>query len=134
MLFAVTIHRDTDSDFGVTVPDLPGCFSAGSTLIEALHNAKEAIECHLEGMLMDDEDIPAPAHSLTQSAETADLSSTYHLAVIEVDMDQLSMEKERVNISLPRIALKAIDRAASRAGKTRSAYIVEASLNASRAG
>ncbi|MGA0846442.1 MAG: type II toxin-antitoxin system HicB family antitoxin [Luteolibacter sp.] len=25
------IHKDRDSDYGVTVPDLPGCFSAGDT-------------------------------------------------------------------------------------------------------
>ena len=32
----------------VCVPDLPGCFSAGDTLDEAMENAKEAIELWLE--------------------------------------------------------------------------------------
>lgn len=32
MRFPVVIHKDTDSDYGVTIPDLPGCFSAGTTL------------------------------------------------------------------------------------------------------
>jgi len=35
------------------VPDLPGCFSAGATFDEALTEAVEAIECHLEGLLLD---------------------------------------------------------------------------------
>jgi predicted RNase H-like HicB family nuclease len=52
------MHKDPDSDYGVTVPDLPGCFSAGETVKEALANAKEAIECHLEGMLKDSEIFP----------------------------------------------------------------------------
>jgi predicted RNase H-like HicB family nuclease len=39
--------------YGVVVPDLPGCFSAGDTLEEALTNAQEAILLHLEGLLAD---------------------------------------------------------------------------------
>jgi predicted RNase H-like HicB family nuclease len=36
MYFPIAIHKDPDSDYGVTVPDLPGCFSAGSTIDEAI--------------------------------------------------------------------------------------------------
>jgi len=50
MRYPVVIHKDQDSDYGVTVPDLPGCFSAGSTVDEAIDNAVEAIECHVEGL------------------------------------------------------------------------------------
>ena len=53
--------------YDVTVPDLPGCFSAGDTLAEALGNAKEAVECHLEGMLMDGERIPRPSADIKVS-------------------------------------------------------------------
>jgi predicted RNase H-like HicB family nuclease len=34
--------------YGVVVPDLPGCFSAGDTLEEAVGNSQEAILFHLE--------------------------------------------------------------------------------------
>ncbi len=47
MKYSVVIHKDSKSDYGVIVPDLPGCFSAGSTIDEALENAKEAIESTL---------------------------------------------------------------------------------------
>ncbi|MBN0609850.1 type II toxin-antitoxin system HicB family antitoxin, partial [Pseudomonas aeruginosa] len=30
MKFPVVLHKDPDSDYGVTVPDVPGCFSAGA--------------------------------------------------------------------------------------------------------
>jgi predicted RNase H-like HicB family nuclease len=129
MLFTVIVHHDADSDYGVTVPDLAGCFSAGSTVEEALQNTKEAIECHLEGLLLDGEELPKISR-LPETLEQDDRSA--RLAVIDVDIDGLSNDKERVNISLSRIALRAIDRAAGRAGKTRSAYIVDASLSASR--
>jgi predicted RNase H-like HicB family nuclease len=47
MRYPVVTHKDPDSDYGVTVPDLPGCFSAGETLDEALNEVVEAIECHI---------------------------------------------------------------------------------------
>lgn len=60
MRYPVVIHKDSDSDYGVTVPDLPGCFSAGETMDDALAQAVEAIECHLEGLLLDNEPLPTP--------------------------------------------------------------------------
>ncbi len=52
MKYPIFIHKDESSAYGVIVPDLPGCFSAGDTVEEAVHNAHEAIECHLEGLLL----------------------------------------------------------------------------------
>jgi len=60
MLWPVVIHKDEGSAYGVTVPDLPGCLSAGDSVGEAIRNVAEAILCHLEGMLMDGETIPVP--------------------------------------------------------------------------
>ncbi|MBE7470037.1 MAG: hypothetical protein DPW09_05620 [Anaerolineae bacterium] len=60
MRYPVVIHKDPQSDYGVSMPDLPGCFSAGETLDEALTQVVEAIECHLEGILADGEPIPPP--------------------------------------------------------------------------
>ena len=45
MRYPVVIHKDPDSDYGVTVPDLPGCFSAGETSDEALNEVVEAMVC-----------------------------------------------------------------------------------------
>ena len=58
MNYPVVLHKDRDSDYGVTVPDLPGCFSAGKTVDEALAMAKEAIELHIEELI--DEGLPVP--------------------------------------------------------------------------
>lgn len=55
MRYPIFIEKDPDSDYGVTIPDLSGCFSAGATLDEAISNAREALLTHIEGMLMDDE-------------------------------------------------------------------------------
>ena len=58
MHFPILIHKDRDSDYGVVVPDLPGCFSAGRTIDEAVEMAREAIELHLEGLIEDGKPIP----------------------------------------------------------------------------
>ena len=50
----------THSAFGVVVPDLPGCFSAGDTLDEALDNAREAVAVWLESTLDGGGAIPKP--------------------------------------------------------------------------
>ena len=60
MRYPIVIHKDPESCYGVTVPDLPGCFSAGNTIEEALMQAAEAVECYLEGLLLDSEPIPNP--------------------------------------------------------------------------
>ncbi|MFP3374822.1 MULTISPECIES: type II toxin-antitoxin system HicB family antitoxin, partial [Gammaproteobacteria] len=44
MFYPIAIEAgDHEHAYGVIVPDLPGCFSAGDTLDEAIKNAKEAI-------------------------------------------------------------------------------------------
>ena len=46
--FKVILIEDTEGGYSVEVPELPGCFSEGETLEEALGNAREAIECYLD--------------------------------------------------------------------------------------
>ena len=46
---------DDQTAFSVFFPDIPGCFSAGDSLYDAIKNANEALELHLDGF----SDIPA---------------------------------------------------------------------------
>lgn len=41
---------DEQTAFSVFFPDIPGCFSAGDSLNDALKNANEALALHLEGL------------------------------------------------------------------------------------
>ena len=127
MQYPIFIHKDADSDYGVTVPDLPGCFSAGSTIEEAIENSQEAIECHLEGLLLDDEDIPLKK-PLEDHLINADLHDAV-LALVEVDISKISGKTTRINVSLPERFLKQIDIYTSRHGGNRSGFLVEAAMN-----
>lgn len=53
--YIALIHKDADSDYGVSFPDLPGVISAGGTLDEARAMAIEALAFHLEGLAEDGE-------------------------------------------------------------------------------
>lgn len=61
LVFPIGIEPgDETHAFGVVVPDLPGCFSAGDTLEDAYANAREAIEFHLSGLIDEGMEIPVP--------------------------------------------------------------------------
>lgn len=52
--FTIVLEPDhEDGGYNVVVPALPGCFTQGDTIEEAFQNAKEAIQCHLEGLKAD---------------------------------------------------------------------------------
>ena len=126
MRYPVVIHKEIDSDYGVTVPDLPGCFSAGDTVEDALSNAMEAIECHIEGLLIDGETVPK-AKPLEQHREHPDYRTGFW-ALVDVDVSKLSGKSRRVNITLPERVLTQIDSFASRTGDTRSGLLMNAAL------
>ena len=47
-------------NYSAYVPDLPGCISTGKTIAETKKMIKEAIEFHIEGMLLNGEKLPKP--------------------------------------------------------------------------
>ena len=62
MRYPISIESgDSKHAYGVVVPDLPGCFSAGDTLNEALTNGREAILLHLEDLLDEGQSFPKPS-------------------------------------------------------------------------
>lgn len=127
MRYPVAIEAgDAEHAWGVTVPDLPGCFSAGDTIEEALDNAKEAILLHVEGMLDDGQSV-TEAGSIEQYQKKREFKNRVW-ALVEVDLSELEDTIERVNITLPRRVLHKLDAAARAAGESRSGYIAHLAL------
>lgn len=61
MKYPVAIEAGSDTTaWGVVVPDLPGCYSAGDSLADACENAKEAIGLWVGSAQEDGQPIPAP--------------------------------------------------------------------------
>ena len=47
------IHKDAESDFGVSFPDFPGVVTAGKDLDDARAMAEEALAFHIDGLVED---------------------------------------------------------------------------------
>lgn len=131
MKFIIAIEPGTDTTaFGVVVPDLPGCFSAGDTLDKAVDNAREAIDLWCETVIEDGGDIP-PAKTLTEHQADKDFAG-WIWAVVEVPVERYFGPAEKLNITLPRLLLAKIDEYARAHGETRSGFLAEAARAAMR--
>lgn len=60
--YLVRINKDPESDWGASVPDLPGCVATGKTIDSALRRIQVAIELHLHGMRADGLRVRRPRH------------------------------------------------------------------------
>ena len=99
MRFSVVLHTDDGIRFGVTVPDLPGCFSAGDTFDPAIDSVIEAINLHLGGLTEDGGDVPFP-RSTAEHRINPDFTDGVW-ALVEIDVSRLEGNAEKVNITLP---------------------------------
>ena len=126
MRYPVIIHKDPDSDYGVTVPDLPGCFTAGDTVDDAIVQAAEAIECHIEGLVLDGETVPIPRNIEFHQKNPDYVDGVW--ALVSVTLDKLPGESRRVNITIHELLLALIDQHAKQHGETRSRFIAQAAM------
>ena len=120
--YIALIHKESNSDFGVSFPDLPGCITAGATLQEARALAAEALAFHMEGMAEDGVVAPEPSRleAIMEQRENRDA------VAILVDLPPTAARSVRINVTLPVDVLGAIDRFASAHGLTRSAFLARA--------
>lgn len=125
MKFIIAIEPATETTaFGVVVPDLPGCFSAGDTLDKAVDNAREAIELWCQSVIEDGGDVPM-AKTLAEHQSDPDFAG-WIWAVVEVPVERYFGPAKKLNITLPRLLLVKIDEYARAHGETRSGFLAEA--------
>src|SRR5882724_5479593 len=124
--YIALIHKDADSDYGVSFPDLPGVITAGSDLDEARAMAAEALALHLTGMAADGEAVPEPSslEEIMANAENRDGVAVLIPAPAE------EVKSVRVNITLPTDVLTEIDHYAEQHGFTRSGFLAQAAKKA----
>jgi predicted RNase H-like HicB family nuclease len=129
MIYPIAIEiGNAETAYGVVVPDLPGCFSAGDTMDEAVTNAGEAIYAWIEAALDAGDEIPKP--SSLESVRREPGFEGWAFGVIDVDAAALDSTPERVNIILPRRVLRLLDAKAKSNGESRSGYIAHLALAA----
>lgn len=129
MLYPIAIRPgDAQHAWGVEVPDIPGCFSAGDDLDDAMAMAREAIESHLEILAEDGAAIPA-AQKVTAHQTNADFEGCIW-ALVDIDITKYLGKAEKLNITLPAHLLTRIDEHVKHHPevKSRSGFLASAAL------
>ena len=121
MLYPVYVHKDKDSAFGLTFPDLPGCFAAADESADIPRAAQEAVEAHYGS---DADPIPAPT-GLDQWAGSKDFKGGFWM-LVDIDLAKVRDKAVRVNVSMSEALLQRIDQYASQRRISRSAFLAAA--------
>lgn len=125
MQIVALIGRDGDA-YGMSFPDLPGCVSAAGSLDDLLHEGKEALDLHVEGMLSDGEVLPEFRSLEALKADpalTEDFAEAELVTLLPVDIPGRSV---KVTITMEEHLLARLNKVAERQGYTRSGFIADA--------
>lgn len=107
-IYPVAIELGNENTaFGVVVHDLPGCYSAGDSMDEALENTKEAIEFHLEGLAEQGELPPAPSD--LKDVAAMDEYKGWVLGFVQIDVEPFLGKSSKINVTLPNLLTRKID-------------------------
>ena len=125
MRYPIILQTDNHKQFGVTIPDMPGCFSHGSSVENAINNAREAILFHAEGLVRDKQIIPIPSE-IVDLSDFHEETGTAFLAYADVDIEPIMGPARRINITIRAASLQVIDIRAKERGMNRSEYLAYA--------
>lgn len=90
--YIALVHKDKDTSYGVSFPDVPGCISAGDTFEEAISNAAEALAGHFAMLRADGDSVPRPRsiEALRDDAEFVVDAADAVVAFVAPHGDQVS--------------------------------------------
>ena len=129
MLYPIAIRPgDEQHAWGVDVPDIPGCFSAGEDLDDAMAMAREAIEGYLEILAEDCARIPV-ATPVSAHVSNPEYEGCIW-ALVDIDITRYLGKAEKLNITLPGSLLNRIDEYVKHhpEQKSRSGFLASAAL------
>jgi len=120
--FIALVHKDRDSAFGISFPDLPSVFSAADAEEDLTANAIEALRLWAE-----DETLPMPS-SYDEISSRPDIREQLAAGAFltRVPFIEDTTRTVRANVTFDKGMLDAIDSAAKERGLTRSAFLASA--------
>lgn len=127
MIYPVYVHLgDSEHAHGVTIPDLPGCFSAADDWEDLPTQIQEAVELYFEGETID---IPTPT-PLEKLAKDPRYQDGGIWMLVEIDISRVRPRAVKVNVSLPASLVSRIDSYAKTRHMSRSRFIEQAAKHA----
>ncbi len=117
--YTAIVHQEGESAFGLTFPDLPGCFSAADRWEDIPKNAAEAMDLYFEDMPQ----TPARALDVLRKLPEVQEALTEGATLMAVPYIAPDGTQVKANISLDRGLLRAIDDTARGRKMTRSSFL-----------
>lgn len=120
--YIALVHQDGDSAYGLSFPDLPGCFAAADKWDAISSAATEALDLWFE----DQPDVePASLDAIRKRPDVAEAMAD-GAVLLPVPYISADTAVERVNVTMERSLLRAIDETAKARGLTRSSFLASA--------
>ena len=119
--FVGIIHKEKNSDYGVSFPDFPGCVTAGVTMQDAYEMAAEALQAHIDVMAEYGDAFPEKPLTLDEAKKQPLNKNSQAFFMVEA---QLPSKPKRINIMLDESLISRIDAIAN----NRSAFLAEAAI------
>lgn len=120
--FTAIVHQDGESAFGLTFPDLPGCFAAADDWNAIPTAATEALDLWFEDM----PDVEPSTLDAVRQSEEVQQELSEGAILLPVPYIPADTAVERVNVTIERGLLRAIDETAKSRGMTRSSFLASA--------
>ena len=121
MKYIAIVHKDADSDYGITMPDFPGCFASAVSLEDISKSVQEAVELWAEN-----ENITPPIALELSSVKKLEEAQDAMFYLVDISFDFLEDKVVPVNISMPIYMRNRIDKMAKVRGLSRSAFLLKA--------
>jgi len=129
-VYYAIVHKEPESAFGVSFPDLPSVFSAADEAEDILEHAAEALRLWAE-------DTPLPAPSPLQALlDRADVHAALAEGafIVRIPLIEDDTRVVRINATFETGLLRAIDATAARRGLSRSAFLASCARKEIEAG
>lgn len=127
MLFPAFVEIDADGSASGFFPDVTGCYFAGDTPEQTLHDAHSALHTHFELMAEKGLLIPEPTNQWMNNLPQPGI-----WIYVEIDITRYLGKSERINITMPHLLIEKIDRVVGHDARysSRSHFLAEAARKA----
>ncbi len=113
--YPVSIEEAPEGGYFIQIKDLPGCYSQGETVEEALENIEEARRLWMESMYEDGNEIPLPG-----SQTEKQYSGKFNVRIPKSLHRKLDEMAEREGVSLNHYLVSTLSRAVGQEEATKS--------------
>jgi len=117
--YLAIIHHEEGRAFGISFPDLPGCFAASDEEADLFEAARTALALYAE----DQDELPEPRR-IDEISKDAEIAADIRRGAILISVPLIvASHKKRVNLALDPALLNAIDATARSSAMSRSEFV-----------